>query len=258
MKNTVLMILVAATVGCAAVAARAAAFFNPPEVNHPNWVTDSPYQRNIFVGFDTDPETWADHPTSPTLGKRKALKSEADYAGTDDALLWDSDWLSGGVTDNGYIDWISVDPVSGRQGLLKLAVDADDVGSTLNLVWHIDNWDRSGEKHFFVEAEYYTTGNKGLDLLLPPNILDGSILLEPHVQDLGDGWHRWWAQGTLKPNPIWEEMHNTIQFEASSTDSYMLIDYMHIATECVVPEPATFVMWLTGLAMLGVCRRRTV
>jgi hypothetical protein len=50
-------------------------------------------------------------------------------------------------------------------------------------------------------------------------------------------------------------MVNVVEFTASTTDSYLLIDYMHIATECV-PEPASLLLLASGLLLLSLCGRR--
>jgi hypothetical protein len=218
-------------------------FFNPPELTHPDWTTPFPYQRNIMVGFDTDPHDWPDHITSPTPDARKALTpSVVHHEGTDDSLLYPSDWLGGDVQppEGGYTSWLDTDTVTGtdRQGIL--AMNATNAYTTFTLTWHIDNWDRIWEeKHFFVEAEYYTSGNIGLDELISSS---GRIELTPHYESLSDGWVRWSSWATLKPNPEWEEMVNTITFEAPGV---LLLDYMHIATECV-PEPITILLLCLG------------
>ncbi len=227
-------------------------FINPPELNHPDWVTPFPYQRNIMVGFDTDPHYWPDHVTSPTPDARKALTPMVvHHEGTDDAQLYPSDWLSGDVQGTGgYTGWMATDTLTGtdRQGILSL--DAPNANTTFTLTWHIDNWDRPWEeKHFFVEAEYYTTGNLGMDELISST---GQIeVLDSHYQLLPDGWVRWYSWATLTPNPVWEEMVNTITFETPGT---MLMDYMHIATECV-PEPSTLL--LLGMGSFLLRRRRS-
>ena len=85
--------------------AKAEPFVNPPELNHPDWVTPFPYQRNILVGFDTDPHFWPDHVSSPTPDERKALTpSVVHHEGTDDDRLYPSDWLGGDVraAERGY------------------------------------------------------------------------------------------------------------------------------------------------------------
>lgn len=256
MKRTILLIAIAAAVTWLGTTAQADPFVNPPELNHPDWVTPFPYQRNIMVGFDTDPHFWPDHITSPTPDARKALTPlVVHHEGTDDAQLYPSDWLGGEVQPptGGYTSWLDTDTVTGtdRQGILVM--NADEPDTTFTLVWHIDNWDRPWEeKHFFVEAEYYGTGNLGKDELISSS---GQIeVLTPHYEALPDGWARWSSWATLVPNPEWEEMVNTVTFEESGM---LLLDYMHIATECVVPEPSTFALLGVGaLALLAFAWRR--
>jgi len=219
-------------------------FNHPPELNHPDWVTPFPYQRNILIGFDTDPHLWPDHISSPTPGERKALTpTTVHHEGTDDGQLYPSDWVSGKVDppDGGGTDWLEDDTVTGtnRKGILVMDGQA---GTMFRLVWHIDNWDDPRqEKHFYVEADYYTTGNTGLDELFSST---GQVeILNPVNQNLPDGWTRWRSWATLQPNPVYEEMVNTITF--GTTGGTLLMDYMHIATECV-PEPATLALLATG------------
>lgn len=256
MKRVILPIVVVVAVAWSGSPACADPFVNPPEANHPRWVTAFPYQRNIMVGFDTDPHAWPDHPSSPQPGLRKALTPDVvHHEGTDDKDLFKSDWLSGNATENGYTAWIDTDPAyPGRQGMLKLGADAG--AAAITLVWHIDNWDRPWEeKHFFVEAEYFTTGNTGVDELFSSLPGGAPVTLVAHVEPLADGWNRWWAEATLRPNPAWEEMVNTVRFETSPSESFLLIDHMHIATECV-PEPTSFLLLLLGVAVLGLLGRR--
>jgi hypothetical protein len=246
--NVKVVVVLGAIVALLAAAgvAKAEPFVNTPELTHPDWVTPFPYQRNILVGFDTDPHQWPDHISSPTPDQRKALTpSVVHHEGTDDEQLYPSDWLGGDVQPPtaGSTSWLDTDSVTGtlRQGILVMDGAA---GSTFTLVWHIDNWKRPFvQKHFFVEAEYYTTGNLGLDELISSS---GQVeVLAPHYQELPDGWIRWYSWATLVPNPVWEEMVNTVTFEEPGM---LLVDYMHIATECV-PEPSTFA--LLGISALG-------
>lgn len=221
-------------------------FVNTPELNHPNWATPFPYQRNIMVGFDTDPHLWPDHISSPVPNTRKALTpSVVRHQGIDDQTLYPSDWLAADVqpSNAGFTEWLETDTETGsnRQGILVLNGQSD---STFSLVWHIDNWDQPRqEKHFFVEAEFYTTGREGIDELLSST---GQLeMLSQNLEMLPDGWVRWHSWATLTPNPEWEEMVNTITFEQPGM---LLLDFMHIATECV-PEPSTIA--LLGISVLG-------
>ena len=255
MKTTLIRFGIGAVLLGAASSTHALLFNDPPEDNHPDWETVFPYQRNIFIGFDTDPHDWPRGDGEPA-GSVDLTQDTVHHEGWDDPELYPSDWLDGSVTGNGYTDWVDTDPShTNRQGLLKLAVDAGEGGSTITLVWHIDNWNRlSDSKHFFVEAEYYTTGNTGVDELFSSVASSLPVTLTPHTTSLSGGWTRWWAEGTLLPNPEWEEMRNTVTFEGSATqDSYLLLDYMHIATECV-PEPGS--LWLLALGGAAVLMRR--
>jgi len=244
-----------ATIGLCVAVAPAEPFVNPPEVNYDAWVTPYPYQRNILIGFDTDPHTWPDHITSPVTGARKALTpSVVHHQGTDDGQLYPSDWVGGQVepAGGGGTGWLETDTITGtaREGILAMYVD--DPNTTVTLTWHIDNWDRPNEKkNVFLEAEYYSTGNMGFDEVISST---GQIEpLTPHEEDLPDGWVRWNSWATLTPNPPWEELVNHVTFETGQTPGMLLMDYVHIATECV-PEPATCA--LLGLGGLVILRKK--
>ncbi len=101
---------------CTSVAA--AAFINPPELNHPDRGTPFPYQRNILVGFESDPHAWPDPITSPTPDERKApTPSVVHHEGTDDAVLYSSDWFGGDVQppNAGSTSWLNTDTWTGTQ-----------------------------------------------------------------------------------------------------------------------------------------------
>ena len=244
----------------AAGVAEAEPFINPPELNHPDWMTPFPYQRNINARFDTDPHSWPDHVSSPLPGERKAMTPlTVHHEGTDDHLLYPSDWLGGDVqpVGAGITSWLDVDTVTGsnRQGLLKLEATQASVQqpAIFTLIWHIDNWDRPWEeKHFFAEAEFWSnvTGAQNTDEIVSEHdsyLLDDNAVHEQLELAAGFRWGRWHSWGTLVPNPAYEEMINTIVF---TEPGIMLIDYMHIGTECV-PEPATLsLLVLGGLAVL--------
>lgn len=234
----------------AAAPTQAASFNVPPETQHPDWVTSFPYQRNILVDFTTNPSTWPDDPTSPIPGARKDLlpNVSAHHEGWDDPVLYPTDWFAW----EGPLVWSDTDPTGqGRQGIVGLESSAPD---DLDLIWHIDNWDRPWmEKHFFVEAEFYTTDNDGLDQLISST---GQIeILNPNYVVLADGWVRWWSWATLIPNPLYEEMINTISLNPQQVPGAVYVDYFHIATECV-PAPSIGAGGLALLSGLGLMRRR--
>lgn len=254
MRTTIKAVMIVGALLTVTRVIRADPFLNPPEQTHPRWQTPYPYQRNIMVGFDTDPHFWPDHITSPTPDDRKALTpSVVVHQGVDDAQLYASDWMSGNVDppNGGFTAWLDNDTETdtNRQGILVLNGQA---GTTFTLTWHIDNWDRPwAEKHFFAEAEFYTTANIGMD-----QVISSSGQVEPLVgnyEDLGGGWSRWHSWTTLAPNPVWEEMVNTITFEQPGL---LLLDFMHVATECV-PEPPAITMLGASACILLVVRGRT-
>ena len=75
----------------------------------------------------------------------------------------------------------------------------------------------------------------------------------PGYETLPDGWRRWSSWATLVPNPVWEEMVNTVTFE---DPGILLLDYMHIATECV-PEPSTLaLLTMAAVGLLAYAWRR--
>lgn len=240
--------------------AKADPFHNPLELSHPDWVAPFPYQRNIMVDFGTDPHFWPDHINSPVPDARKALTPlVVHHEGTDDAQLYPSDWLAGDVNPplDGFTDWLDVDTVTGsnRQGLLKLEATQASVQqpTVFTLVWHIDNWDRPWEeKHFFAEAEFWSNvaGAQNTDEIVSMDdsyLLNDNAVYEQLEFQGGYNWNRWHSWGTLIPNPLYEEMINTIVF---MEPGIMLIDYMHIGTECV-PEPVTLgLLALDGVALL--------
>jgi len=264
MKRSAITCLTLLLAGFSVVSAvQAEAFVNPPEENHPQWVTPFPYQRNIWIEFDTDPHEWPDHISSPTPDDSKRMSPlEVHHEGTDDAKLYPSDWLGGDVQPNdaGFTEWLENDTVtdSGRTGILKLEATAgtEEDPTEFELVWHIDNWDRPfEEKHFFAEAVYWSNvdGALNTDSIFS---VDDSYLLDTNAvyEELSDGWTRWYSWGTLVPNPEYEEMVNTIIF---TEPGILLMDSMHIATECV-PEPGTLTLLTFALITLGLVawRRR--
>ena len=222
-----------------------------PEENVPGWVTQFPYQRNILLDFSVDPQC---SPGSGIPG--------ADYEGTDDSVLLDTDFVSFDPWDGSDdVEYYQTAPDgSGRTGLVGVPVNTgfpfQAPKGILNI--HIDNWDRAEpyEKHIWITlVAKGNTSDMGWSGF--PN-LEASTEGPPYfdsygdgpIEDLGDGWFKRSYWGVIKPNPLWEEFNFYFQ---SDSESAVLLDSVHIATECV-PEPAT--LCLLGLGGLMLRRRK--
>ena len=248
-------------------------FINPPEtatiIPAGGWTSAFPdYQRNVMIDFATDPNTWPVDPNEPTakdLVPQWEANSNYDLEGMDDPILYPSDWFSW----TGDLQWVDTFPDPGfpdRQGLIGV-VNQTGAGVsdpwTFSLTLHLDNWDRPfQEKHIWVELELLMDPaglgeDPAADVTTPPPSVptDGA---EPPFEPLPNGWIRqnYWVQ--VEPNPPWEELTMSFVGHPDPTvPGTVLIDYVHVATECVVPEPTTFV-YLLGLGLVGlvVWRRR--
>ena len=246
-KRTLTVIAVSVLTG--ATIAGAMPFNNPPEQNldPAQWETPFPYQRNVYIGFCTPPETW---PIDPVTGRDLVNGVNCDHEGTDDPQLCESDWISfeahTGPNNTGGepVGWYDDDPTgtSGRQGLVGFYnQEAIELGMTI----HLDNWPiERPYMHVWLEMDYYIDGPVGIcgDIYGP----SGPAYTEPTITDLGGGWYRANMYAELVPNPPWEEYWLTVTADPAAACT-LLIDYVHIATECV-PEPATL-----SLLALGAC-----
>jgi hypothetical protein len=263
------MLIAIACVGLWISAASASPFVNPPEQNPMipagGWIGVFPYQRNAKIDFTTDPATWPEDQNVP--GKTE-LHPDINYdlEGTDDPVLYPSDWCDSA----GDVLWYDQDPTgAGRQGLIGFFGEPIAGGT---LIWHLDNWpDPNRYKFVYLEAELYVDGlgiwNAGVEAA-PPAVV-GYDSMEVDVQDLGSGWYRVNIWIPIEPNPLWEELYLMIGTEPNGIEtggqevvsdgvlasSSVLIDYVHVATECV-PEPATLSLLALGGVMLITRRKR--
>lgn len=213
--------------------------YGEPPYNNP-WITPAPYQRNIIYTFDNGLDIF-----------------KAQYWGTDDPALWESDCVV--VSPN--VQWYASDPFagSGRQGLLGFL----NTGNESEDVWirfRIDNHKSPNPwKHIWKEVIFGTpAGLASWDVLewveLPDDnysIYTGMILLP--VDNLPNGFYRENAAWKVTPNPPWEEVVISVSVLPGE---WVLLDQIHFATECI-PEPGTVALLGTGVFVLvGLIRRR--
>lgn len=231
--------------------ANAEPFVNPPESNTSiptgGWETPFPYQRNALIDFRTDPATWL---ADPVQGKDLVPGVNCDFEGEKDGDWYESDWFD--WSGSGIV-WHDQDPTgSGRQGLSGIE---DQENTDAALTWHLDNCPiENTAKHIYLEVEYYANGY-GEWFIAPSGPGCVFVNITEDVTDLGGGWVRRNIWILLEPNPPWEEL--AFNFYSNETiGGTVLIDHIHVATECV-PEPAALsLLVLGGLALIR--RRRSI
>jgi hypothetical protein len=245
MKRASLAILALMAVGGVA---RADVFDKPPEINAPAWGTPFPYQRNINLGFGVNPVA------APGSGIPGAV-----YEGWYDFVLKATDQ----VTFDGSVQWY--DNVAGitPTGLIGI----DNRGGTATLtgtaIFHVDNvpWD-GPLKHLWYEADWIENPPPS-DIYItvegPPSYSAASLGGLP-PRDLGNGFFRDNYEWEIIPNPHlptpWELVK--VNF-AADPGEYVLLDALHLATECI-PEPqqvaAGWVVVLLSAVGYGLRRHR--
>jgi hypothetical protein len=245
------MLITIACVGLSISMANASPFVNPPETNPMipagGWQGAFPYQRNVMIDFATDPNGW---PDDPVPGK-KDLVPQLNYhlEGDDDPVLYPSDWFDW----TGQLGWYDDSPIgTGRQGLIGFI---DQEAFAFTVILHLDNWrEENPYKHLYLEMDIYREGTGdwiGLLDAASPGV-PGQIIADE--QDLGDGWARVNAWVPIEPNPEWEELQIILHADEFETGS-VLVDSIHIATECV-PEPITASLLVLGGVLLVARRKR--
>jgi hypothetical protein len=196
------------------LSANASAFFNNyPEDTVPGWQTPSPYQRNIYLDFLSDP---TGGPPGPIPG--------AEYEGYLDSELWDSD-------DFNYTE-LTLE--SGRVGI------AD--GGAGELILYINNLANTNPvKRIYMEATVTVSNafqayiGEWLDAYysLPPGhtVIDSDYDVE--IINLGTGELLLTGWVEIWPNPAWESA--IVEFNVPQ-GQWAWVHDLHIASECVAPS----------------------
>ena len=206
----ILFILVLIVIGCLFCLTAQAQEKIKPEDEVPGWLTDSPYQRNVYLDFVLDPSTT----TGPIRG--------AIYEGLADEDVYESDQFryDGNVTvQNGMIGiagggsgtiYIHLANLPTANPVKRIYVEGNvrltDISDALDLENRIFASYGLPINHDVVDSDY---GVKDLDIFS----LTGKVFF--------------WAE--IQPNPEWEEAKLVFQGILGSA----WIEDVHIATECV-------------------------
>jgi hypothetical protein len=218
--------------------AQADTFVRAPETYAPVWYTAFPYQRNINMLFAVTPVG------SPGSGIPGAI-----YEGWLDPSLLDSDY----VLLTGDVSWYA--SLSGITETGLVGIDNRLGSSTLTgtALFHIDNTTNFITcKNFWYEEFWVSGGGSGwTNQVYDPDMVLGTYLGGP-ADTTYDGKLQHNGEWQITPNPTNETL--VVSFSVAA-GQYMLLDGLHIATECV-PEPSAIALLaLGGLVLLW--RRRS-
>ncbi len=220
-----------------------------------DWRTQFPYQRNIDWDFTVDPRGLPSPNGAPG----------AHYEGYDDDELMESDFveLGGEVQWFSEVDLSSFNPALGIYSGVIGILNPTSVPLSGTMMFHVDNHSGNDLKNLWFEWDFIASSAD------PALIeIDMSVLPEPPAMVVDDETidaslrpivgadpplFRQNAWSHIEPNPAWEEI--LVELTVAPYN-FILLDRLHVATECLsaVPEPSTLA--LLGLVFIAFLARR--
>ena len=202
----------------------------------PGYAGQIVHQRQILLDFNVNP---FGGPPGPIPG--------ATYTGTDDSLLWESDYVWS--DPQGPIQWV-------RGGLLLYNNTIEPIVGWVQI--HIDNWPNpNAYKNIWFEMESiqtppYNDRVELLDLGLPVGFDWYGDYYVSENDPAGGGLVQHDAWAVVSPNPPWEDFW--LQITAGPMEG-VFINKVYIATDCI-PAPGAIVLGSIGVGFVGWVRRR--
>ncbi len=219
-----------------------------------DWRTQFPYQRNIDWDFAVDPSGGPDPNGTPG----------AHYEGYDDDVLKVSDFvlLEGGVQWYSEVD-VSAPPYN--LGIYSGVIGIDNRTGTSDLpgsmTFHLDNHTGNDIKNLWIEWDFIASSTSSADVDIdtsvnpepPAVVIDDASIDPPRLVSASPPLYRQNAWSHIEPNPAWEEIQVDL---VVAPGHFVLLDRIHVATECIsaVPEPSTLA--LLGLVSIAFLARR--
>jgi len=198
------------------------------------------WQRDIRWTFDV----------SPQGGPSSSGAPGAQYEGTLDPLLWDSDY----VTFSGALEWYDSLPGFTATGLIGIDNRLGATPVSGSAIFHIDNLPEPRPSKEFWGDWFRATNGVGPEVSLVSDgdevpFGGGGAIPDPPPEFYGlfTAWH-------IYPNPPWEELVFDFSVPAGQ---YGLLNSVSVQSNCLVPEPASVcLLGLAGGAIATVVKKR--